>query len=620
MKTFFRILFFFLLVTQICFGQWIQTNGPYGFEVTCFAVSGTNLFVGTSGDGVFHSSNNGTSWISVSSGLPRKHVSALAVCGGKLFAGFDCTGVWVSTNNGTSWAPTSLTDSYNQYYTGCSCSSFGPFVVSGSTLFVGTCGGIWRSQDYGYSWYLLEFPYDLYLVQALAASGANLYAGIWSLNPYSLCNLYKSPDYGGTWTELNRDWTDDYSMSLAVLGTNLFVATSSGVFRSTDDGESWTTTNTGLTDSNITTLTPSAGDLYAGTQSAWVFRSTNEGTSWTAAASGKMSQKVSCIIELGGYLFAGTSGLGVFVTTNHGTSWTQTSVGLPYSNGIALVNCGKNLLANSCMSLSIDSGASWTPLNAGMNVINTASMGPTVIAGTDHGVYITTDDGMSWCEAGLNNSSVPAITVLGTCIFAGNSSGIFLSTNNGVSWENVGLTDTSVSALAVSGTALFAGTTSGGIFRSVNNGTTWIRVDTDSTHPPVISFAVNGANLFAVMKYPKIFPPPKGLPNYVVNQFEQLFGSVDPIEGIYLSTDDGVTWTYTGPFSIKVNSLLANGGYLFAGTDGHGVLLSSNSGASWETMNTGLADTLVSHQLSSMVRVSSLGHTVAEYGDDQFQK
>jgi hypothetical protein len=79
-----------------------------------------------------------------------------------------------------------------------------------------------------------------------------------------------------------------------------------------------------------------------------------------------------------------------------------------------------------------------------------------------------------------------------------------------------------------------------------------------------------------------------------VNQFDQLLGSVDPIEGIYLSTDDGVTWTYAGPFSIKVNSLLTNGGYLFAGTDGHGVLLSSNSGASWETMNTGLADSSIS--------------------------
>ena len=33
--------------------QWIQTNGPYGGNIRCFAFSGTNLFAGTQGMGVF---------------------------------------------------------------------------------------------------------------------------------------------------------------------------------------------------------------------------------------------------------------------------------------------------------------------------------------------------------------------------------------------------------------------------------------------------------------------------------------------------------------------------------------------------------------------------------------
>ena len=40
MKTFLQTLFFFLLVTQICFAQWVQTNGPIGGYVNCFLVSG----------------------------------------------------------------------------------------------------------------------------------------------------------------------------------------------------------------------------------------------------------------------------------------------------------------------------------------------------------------------------------------------------------------------------------------------------------------------------------------------------------------------------------------------------------------------------------------------------
>jgi photosystem II stability/assembly factor-like uncharacterized protein len=81
--------------------QWVQTNGPYGGLVNCFAVSGTNLFAGTRG-GVFLSTNNGTSWTAVNTGLTNTDVTSLAVSGTNLFAG-TFGGVFLSTNNGTSW-------------------------------------------------------------------------------------------------------------------------------------------------------------------------------------------------------------------------------------------------------------------------------------------------------------------------------------------------------------------------------------------------------------------------------------------------------------------------------------------------------------------------------------
>ena len=59
--------------------QWIQTNGPYGGDVYCFAVSGTNLFAGTFYHGVFRSTDNGTSWRAASTGLTNTYVRAFAV-------------------------------------------------------------------------------------------------------------------------------------------------------------------------------------------------------------------------------------------------------------------------------------------------------------------------------------------------------------------------------------------------------------------------------------------------------------------------------------------------------------------------------------------------------------
>ncbi|NCS87409.1 MAG: hypothetical protein GW789_01530, partial [Ignavibacteria bacterium] len=86
--------------------QWVQTKGAYRDIVQCFAVYNTNLFVGTSGNGVFLSSNNGINWTFVglgySYGTASGIVNALTISGTKLFAGTN-EGVFLSTNNGTNW-------------------------------------------------------------------------------------------------------------------------------------------------------------------------------------------------------------------------------------------------------------------------------------------------------------------------------------------------------------------------------------------------------------------------------------------------------------------------------------------------------------------------------------
>ena len=47
------VVFCLFIATNPLYAQWIQTNGPYGGRVRCFAVSGTDLFAGTWGGGVW---------------------------------------------------------------------------------------------------------------------------------------------------------------------------------------------------------------------------------------------------------------------------------------------------------------------------------------------------------------------------------------------------------------------------------------------------------------------------------------------------------------------------------------------------------------------------------------
>ena len=93
--------------------------------------------------------------------------------------------------------------------------------------------------------------------------------------------------------------------------------------------------------------------------------------------------------------------------------------------------------------------------------------------------------GSSWAAAndGLSSNTITSFAIKDTIIFAGTDGGVFLSTNNGLQWTRInnGLSNLSVTSLAISGTNIFAGTNGGGIFLSTNNGTNWSQVNNGLT-------------------------------------------------------------------------------------------------------------------------------------------
>ena len=198
--------------------QWVQTNGPYGGSVVCLAASGTNLFAGTRGDGVFVSTNNGTNWTQGSIGLTNLSVWALAVSGTNLFAGTVGGGVFLSTNNGASWTQSSI---------GLTNLSVWAFAVSGTNLFAGTSGGgVFLSTNNGTSWTEADTGLiNTSSVWAFAVSGTNLFVGAYG------GGVFVSTNNGASWTAVNTGLTDIYVQALAISGTNLFAGTWKGIWR-----------------------------------------------------------------------------------------------------------------------------------------------------------------------------------------------------------------------------------------------------------------------------------------------------------------------------------------------------------------------------------------------------
>ena len=228
-----------------------------------------------------------------------------------------------------------------------------------------------------------------------------------------------------------------------------------------------------------------------------------------------------------------------------------------------------------------------------------AVMGKQVFVGTDHGVFVSTDQGMNWRQinGGLPGFSyskdsgeyvksfsldgmrnVKALAVSGDTLFASDwNLGVFRFDSRSQSWTEVnnGLFNLHVNTFAVSGGKLFVGTEAG-VWVTADNGESWKSANSGmDANPGVGEMAVRDNRLLA-----------------------QGFG------GVYASANNGNTWTPVkdsiepdalqippewrrGSLNKKVDHMAAINDVVIAGTGG-GVFRSIDRGQTWEESNRGL--------------------------------
>ncbi len=283
--------------------------------------------------------------------------------------------------------------------------------------------------------------------------------------------------------------------------------------------------------------------------------------------------------------------------------WVQTNG--PYGGSThCLAVAGTNLIAgtDSGVFVSTDNGNGWFQPDTGLtntSINCLASSGTTLFAGTGEGVLCSTNNGMSWRQRAFPRGGVRSLAVFETDLFALSTDniwrqgGIFLSADSGASWTETGLMESLIFALAASGTNLLAGTYYGEVFLSTNNGTNWTRVDTGWTPHCVNSFTISGSNLFALTRCYSGFPL---FDNYSVRAAANSVSGTNlsfSFAGIFLSTDNGTSWRGIGLAETDVTALSVSGTSLFAGTD-IGVFLSTDNGANWTSVSDGLTDSGIS--------------------------
>ncbi len=233
-----------------------------------------------------------------------------------------------------------------------------------SNIYASPSSGLYRSVDNGNNWFPTNLPLNVN-TKAIICNDSNIFVG--SLNH----GIYKSTNYGISWTQINNGLTDTMVTSLAVSGTTIFAGTySNGIFLSTNNGANWIPSNNGISNPYIKSLAVHDSVIYAGT-SWWdggVFYSTNNGTNWTLINIGLPAEDIRAIAIIGTNVFAGYVNRGVYLSINNSPNWVQVNNGLSADTSIGCFHVnGSYLFAGTGLGvyLTTDNGNNWLPFNTG---------------------------------------------------------------------------------------------------------------------------------------------------------------------------------------------------------------------------------------------------------------
>lgn len=243
------------------------------------ARGGAVWYLGTDGDGVYRSTDDGWSWEKMNDGLTQTKVRAMSASSGRVILATTDARVYVAAPGETVWRQ-----------------------VAGHAEKVST---VWAGED-----------------------GAVVFGD-------AKGRFFESGDGGLTWSEIFQrpDPAGASAYGVTADGRVLFGYGTAGIFARSEDGGEPTEMNSGLSDQRITGFASTGDDLYAVTWNDGVFRSVDGGASWERGAKGLTTDEQGDRRGLPQFTVLRPSGVdgtlflagydGLFRSVDHGASWTE---------------------------------------------------------------------------------------------------------------------------------------------------------------------------------------------------------------------------------------------------------------------------------------------------------
>jgi len=479
-------------------GEWTSA-GPEGatsWSIQIDPQAPMTLYVAA--QGVWKSTDGGSSWSCASQGMAYKITRAIAVDPvnqGTVYAGTYGAGVYKTIDGGSSWSEV------NAGLTGDRVTALAVHPTTTSTIFVGLCpGGVFRSLDGGALWVsvnngigadesVIEFEIDPTAPETVFAGTSR--------------GLFKSTDGGVSWEDLG-DLLPNYAVqAVSVDPTNsatVFVGLEwGGIYKSVDGGVSWQDSSSGLTVLNVESIVVdplTATTVFAVTEGGGIFKSVDGGATWVAKNDGLsfLAGSDLCLSPIDSdTIFLATQGAGIYKTTDGASTWVSANTGFHAAWVDALVSIPGvpgSIGAGGWNGvwLSTDGAGSWQSINGDLGDIAVGALAGdpvdenVMFAGTWSGLYRTEDGGSTWVrrDEGLTSlyfemvATDPEVT---DRLYVGVWDGLHVSDDGGESWSrpSTGPQGKRVLSMAFDPTnpsTMYVGAW-GGVYRSDDGGESW---------------------------------------------------------------------------------------------------------------------------------------------------
>lgn len=391
------------------------------------------------GVGLYRSTNNGNSWIRLSSVDYAAHQgwyshfvivhprdSTRLILGG--------VHVWTSDDGGRTLTKRSSSSGArymgdvppggpegSQFYSHADHHAYAISPDDPERVYLVNDGGIFRTDDFGHTFtglnggYITTQFYNGFandLEDSTLAIGGTQDNGV--LIYHGKASWYKSLGGDGTWNAIDP-----------VVKRILYTSTQRlRMKKSNNGGESWTSIIDGIADGDANFISPfvmcpsARNILYAGKD--LVYKTTTSGAFWFPTNGGKKIDSNPALALAMSYMSSdtvyvtnagGNTRTTVFITTNGGQSWQNITGSLPNRfpvdisvnpNDASRVYVSFSGFGTSHLFKSNDAGQNWIDIGVGLPDVPTSAVvvdplfPDHIYVGNDLGVYVSTDDGNTW--------------------------------------------------------------------------------------------------------------------------------------------------------------------------------------------------------------------------------